>query len=97
MPTGNQLEKVCVVAALLTTLLGCTSLPPRAQIESDLPKYLNPSRIESQGAGEGDADHVYWNVHYRDSSGTSRRLELGYERVGTAWRRISLTDSAARR
>lgn len=61
--------------------------PSEADVRRDFLGGRPGAVIESIDLTDGDADHVYWRIRFRNPPDTALcHVEVGYRRTGGAWR-----------
>ena len=85
----------CILLCALLLLAGCSG-PDESSIRSEFQQMKTNAEIVSLGPGEGDGDHMYYQIRYRlPSDSAVHEEEWGYRKGPDGrWTRFS-TDSTA--
>jgi len=73
---GGVLTSVNVKPALLMLALVSCGMPSDHQVRSDFLALHPSAAIIDVGPGEGDSDHAYWCVRYRERPDTALREQV---------------------
>lgn len=85
----------------LTTLLGALAIggaacsgPPYTQIKEEFVREHPGAEVLSVGPGEGDSQHVYVQIRYRDAETKSERKQSClWRRLDRTWAKIGYCET----